>query len=92
MAKGAIVRPSYNDRVVIKRDRNGWEVTINDPELRQQNADRGEDDDWVDPEVEFNFQTTEQVIAFLTSALDKALPEDTFASTFDQLAKKANEA
>lgn len=82
-------RPSYNDRIVIKRDRNGWEVEITDPEIVQYNDQRGDDDSWCDPCVEYNFETKEQVVAFVGQAMDIALPEDTFGSTFDKLAKEA---
>ena len=83
------VRGGYDDRIVIKRDRNGWEVELEDPELVAYNQNRGDDDPWCDSTVEYNFETKEQVLAFLTAAMDKALPEDTFGSTFDKLAKDA---
>ena len=84
-----VVRGGYNDCIRIKRDRNGWEVQVVDPELAAYNANRGDDDPWCDSTVEYNFETKEQVLAFLTVVMDKALPEDTFGSTFDKLAKDA---
>lgn len=88
----AVIAPrpnSYNDRIVIKRDRNGWEVQVDDPELVAYNATRGDDDPWCDSTVEYNFETSAQAIAFVAAVIDKALPEDTYGSTFDKLAKEA---
>lgn len=82
-------RGGYNDRICIRRDRNGWEVELEDPELVAYNQNRGDDDAYCDSTVEYNFETKEQVLAFLTAVLDKALPEDNFGSTFDKLAKDA---
>lgn len=84
-----VARGGYNDRIVIRRDRNGWEVELEDPELVAYNQTRGDDDPYCDSTVEYNFETKEQVLAFLTAVLDKALPEDDFGSTFDKLAKEA---
>ena len=93
MASNAVMAPrrasSYNARIVIKRDRNGYEVELEDPELVAYNQNRGDDDPWCDSTVEYNFETKEQVIAFISAVMDKALPEDTFGSTFDKLAKDA---
>jgi hypothetical protein len=82
-------RPSYDDRIVIKRDRNGWEVQVCDPELVTYNQSRGDNDYYVDPSVEYNFETKDQVLAFIGAVIDKALPDDSFGSTFDNLAKEA---
>lgn len=85
-------RNSYNDRIVIKRDRNGWEVEVEDPELVTYNLNRGDDDPYCDSTVEYNFETPAQVLAFLTAVMEKALPDDTYGSTFDKLAKEAIKA
>lgn|GEM_PF-1631461 len=78
----------------IERERDGYEVRCTDPAIQKQNESRKTGSDspcepWKDPEVEFYFDTKEQVLKFLTSAMDIALPADTYTSTFDKLAKEA---
>jgi len=83
---------SYNC-IRIEREREGFEVTCSDPEIVKQNEARNAEvagsTPWKDPEVEFTFETKEQVLKFLELAMDKALPMDTYSSTFDKLAKDA---
>lgn len=89
LAKSARPRGGFDDRIQIKRDRNGWEVQVEDPELVEYNASRKDSDPWCDSTVEYNFETPAQVLAFLSAVMEKALPDDTFGSTFDKLAKDA---
>lgn len=76
----------------IERERGGYEVYCTDPAIQKQNDSRKGGDgpsEWKDPNVEFQFETKEQVLKFLESAMDIALPVDTYTSTFDKLAKEA---
>lgn len=78
----------------IERERNGFSVKATDPEIEKANAARrGKDYDgpseWKDPNVEFSFDTKEQVIAFVEKAIDIALPADEYSSAFDKIAKEA---
>lgn len=78
----------------IERERDGFEVTCTDPAIQKQNEARNKSGDgpcepWKDPNVEFTFQTKEQVLKFLESAMDIALPADEYTSAFDKLAKEA---
>lgn len=79
----------------IEREREGYEVKVNDPEIQKQNEARNTKGDgpcepWKDPEVEFHFETKEQVLAFLEKAMDIALPAETFSSAFDRIAKEVS--
>ena len=84
---------SYNC-IRIEREREGFEVTCTDPEIQKKNEARdtkgeGPSEPWQDPEVEFTFQTKEQVLKFLDKAMDIALPADSYSSAFDKIAKEA---
>jgi len=77
----------------IERERSGYEVKCTDPAIQKQNETRDKSSDgpcapWKDPEVEFMFDTKEQVLKFLESAMDVALPVDTYTSAFDKMAKE----
>lgn len=74
-------------RITICRDRNGYSVRATDPGIEKQNRDR-KDAPWQEPCVEYNFKTKDQVLDFVGKAIDIALPEDTYASAFDKLAKE----
>jgi len=79
----------------IERERNGFSVNATDPAIVEANNKRRNDDgpsEWKDPSVEFQFDTKEQVLAFLTKAMDIALPADEYSSAFDKLAKEAMKA
>lgn len=80
----------------IERERNGFEVRCTDPAIQKQNEARNKSSGgdmvcspWKDPEVSFQFDTKEQVLKFIDSAMDLALPADTYTSEFDKLAKEA---
>lgn len=79
--------------IEIERNKNGYEVTVTDPKIVAANQARdGKGNsvgEWKSPEIEYQFQTKEQVLAFITSAFDDALPEEEYSSTFDKLAKEA---
>lgn len=89
--KGATISMGYN-KIRIERERGGYEVSCTDPAIQKQNESRKGGDgpcEWKDPQVEFQFETKEQVLKFLEGAMDIALPADTYTSTFDKLAKEA---
>lgn len=76
----------------IERERDGYEVNCTDPAIQKANEQRNKGDgpsEWKDPNVEFKFETKEQVLKFLEKAMDIALPADTYTSAFDKLAKEA---
>ncbi len=82
---------SYSS-IRIERERDCYEVSCTDPAIQKQNEARKGGDgpsEWKDPNVEFKFDTKEQVLKFLEGAMDIALPQDTYTSTFDKLAKEA---
>lgn len=72
----------------IERERGGYSVSATDPEIQKKNQS-SKGDDWTDPNAEYQFETKEQVLAFLEKAIDIALPEDDYSSAFDKLAKEA---
>lgn len=92
--RGEVCAVSYNN-IRISRERNGFEVRCTDPAIQKQNDARDSATGdaprapWKDPEVEFKFDTKEQVLKFVDSAMDIALPTDEFTSAFDKLAKEA---
>ena len=84
----------YNS-IRISRDRGNFQVRATDPEIEKANRARdskdGPSSPWQDPEVEYTFETKEQVLAFVEKAIDIALPVDNYASAFDKLAKEAKD-
>lgn len=82
----------YNS-IRISRSRDGFEVRATDPDIeaanRARDSEKGPSGPWQDPEVEYKFETKDQVIAFVTTAIDIALPADEYSSAFDKLAKAA---
>lgn len=87
---------SYNS-IRIERERGGFTVRATDPAIEASNKARNKTDssdccapsEWKDPQVEYKFDTKDQVMKFLDGAIDIALPQDTYTSTFDKLAKEA---
>lgn len=83
---------SYNC-IRIERERDKFCVYATDPEIEKRNRLRdkegGESGPWISPNVEYSFDTKEQVLKFVEKAMDIALPEDTYTSEFDKLAKEA---
>lgn len=82
----------YNS-IRISRERDGYEVRATDPEIEKANRARDTEKapigSWQDPDVEYKFETKEQVLAFIDKAMDIALPADEYSSAFDKLAKEA---
>lgn len=82
---------SYSS-IRISRERTSYSVCVTDPAIVAQNQANSKSDgpsDWQDPDVEYDFADKAAVLAFLDKAMDIALPEDTYTSTFDKLAKEA---
>jgi hypothetical protein len=86
---------SYNS-IRIERDRGGFSIRATDPEIEKANRERNKSDgdccpvgEWKDPNVEYSFETKEQVLKFLDKAIDVALPKDEYSSAFDKIAKEA---
>lgn len=87
----------YNN-IRISRERGAYSVRATDPAIEAANKARNKtggdccspSGEWNDPEVEYTFETKDQVMKFLDGAIDIALPVDTFTSTFDKLAKEAS--
>lgn len=94
---GRPISVGYNS-IRIERDRNKFSVHATDPEIEKQNRERSKGGDccpsgeWKDPHVEYTFDTKDQVIAFVSKAIDIALPEDAYTSAFDKLAKEAQKS
>jgi hypothetical protein len=83
----------YNG-IRIEREREGYSVTVTDPEIQKANDARTNRGDgpmgsWTDPQVEYSFADKAAVMKFLEKAMDIALPADTYTSAFDKLAKAA---
>ncbi len=86
----------YNDcSIRIERHQNGYTVRITDPAIQKANDKRrGKDNDdapareWRDPQVSYAFTTKDEVVEFVKANIDKALPEDEYASTFDKAAEE----
>jgi hypothetical protein len=81
---------SYNC-IRIERERDKFSVKATDPVIEKRNRERKSGDGamWEDPQVEYTFDTKEQVLAFVEKAIDIALPKDEYVSEFDKLAKEA---
>lgn len=67
--------------VRIERLTNGYEVTVRDPKVVEKNSKPGSQ--YRSPIREYVFTDVKSVLAFLEKNLDKALPADDFASSFD---------
>lgn len=73
----------------IERLANGFEVTVADPKIVAANKNRDSGPSktytpWKDPKVSYAFTTVDDVLAFLKSNLEKALPmNDEYGSSFD---------
>lgn len=80
------------DCIRIERERSSYCVTVTDPEIAKKNRSSDKSDSpspWTDPNVEYTFEDKAAVLKFLDKAMDIALPEDTYTSEFDKLAKEA---
>lgn len=70
----------------IERAKNGFEVEMCDPEIKKKNMES--DDGYKDPYVNFVFKTADEVMEFLKENLDKAVPMDDYATSFDEAVKE----
>lgn len=85
------------DCIRIERNRDGFEVRVTDPEIVKANKARekklGDSSEmsspWRDPNVEYQFDTKEEVLKFVEKAMDIALPADEYSTSFDKIAKEA---
>lgn len=86
---------SSYESIRISRDREGFCVSVTDPEIRKANEARDSKTDccapWQDPNCEYDFENKAQVLAFLDKAMDIALPADDYSSAFDKLAADAKD-
>lgn len=73
--------------VRIERVVNGYTVHMRDPKIVAENAKReiGRVGAWQDPDREYVFDDFDDMMAFLTKNIDKALPKPDFDSTFDNI-------
>jgi len=80
-------------RVCIERIRNGFEVTVTDPKIVKQNNTRDKNGyaPYKDPQVEYGFKNVKEVLTFLEANLEKALPAESYSSTFDSAVAAATE-
>lgn len=68
--------------VKIERAKNGFEVEMCDPKIKQANMGDGP---YKDPYETYVFKTSAEVLAFLKDNLDKAVPmDDDYESSFDE--------
>jgi hypothetical protein len=66
----------------IERAKNGFEVEMCDPKIKQANMGDGP---YKDPYVKYVFKTSAEVLAFMKENLDKAVPmEDEYESSFNE--------
>lgn len=73
-------------RVVIERVANGYEVEVSEPASSNKS-----DVPYVDRRKEYVFKTVEEVLAFLTKNLDKALPADEYDTAFDDAVEEMDD-
>ena len=67
---------------------NGYEVTLQDPKIRESNAKPNSK--YRNPECEYVFKTIEEVLAFLKKNLDKALVADDYSNSFSTASAAAD--
>lgn len=79
------------ESIKICRDKNGYSVSVTDPEIVKKNDSRKNGvGEWKDPCIEYNFDTKSQVLVFVEKAFDIALPASgDYSTTFDAAAKAA---
>lgn len=70
----------------IERLANGYEVEITDPAIVKANQSRQGSKPWRNPKINYAFKTVEEVLAFLSKNLEKALPMDDYSTSFDAAA------
>lgn len=77
----------------IEKLQNGYEVEMKDPEIVKANMkpSKGGVGTYRDPNVAYVFKTVEEVLAFLKTNLEKAIPADDYESSFDEAATTEEE-
>lgn len=85
---------SYGSGCVrIDRKANGYCVQVTDPAIVAKNnkrdSSKGPYTPYQSPEREYVFKTVTQVVDFITKNLDKALPKDDAADSFESAFDKA---
>lgn len=85
---------SYGSGCVrIDRKANGYCVQITDPAIvaknQKRDSSKGPYAPYICPERDYVFKTVEEVNAFLAKNLDKALPKDEAADSFESAFDKA---
>lgn len=66
---------------------NGFEVEIRDQKaVKRNSASINKPTPYVNPWRSYAFKNTKEVVAFIEKNLDKAVPDDTFSSSFDEAA------
>lgn len=75
--------------VRIERIANGYEVCLTDPEIAKANAKPNSK--WRDASREYAFKTVAEVMTFLETHLDTALPADDYSSSFDEAANMSED-
>jgi hypothetical protein len=75
--------------VRIERIANGYEVCLTDPEIVK--ANRKPNSKYQNADREYAFKTVAEVMKFLESHLDAALPADDYESSFDAAVADATE-
>ena len=71
-----------SDGICIEKTANGFTVAAQDPDIVKSNAkSKGA---WKNPERTYVFKTADEVLGFLKTNLDKALPDDEYESAFDE--------
>lgn len=85
----------YDDCTIrITRLQNGYTVSMTDPAIVEQNKKRNDAKDgccgvaWQDPDVKYAFTKKQEVLDFISANIDKALPDDEYASSFDKALKE----
>lgn len=79
-----------HDICKIERCANGYEVSMCDPKIVESNK-KMKSGPWKDPEVCYVFKSIKEVLKFLKDNLEKALPLDEYASTFDKATEEEDD-
>ena len=75
----------------IERLQNGYEVTMKDPDIvKANNASSGKSGPcaYKDPNLEYAFTTSKEVMDFVKANIDKALPVDEYSDAFNVAAEE----
>lgn len=79
--------------IKIERNRNGYEVTVTDPKIIEENEKgrEGSAISWKSPHLDYQFQTKDEAMKFVTEVFDDVLPaaDEQYAAAFDKAAEEA---